>query len=51
MKLSFRYVDFLLFHLINYLIIKVIYSPTNPHVIVLKTLLKFTLQQLRRVSV
>jgi len=33
------------------MIIKVIYSPTNAQVIVLKTILKFTLQQLRHVSV
>ena len=32
-------------------IIKVFYSPTNAQVIVLKTILKFTLKQLRHVSV
>ena len=32
-------------------IIKVIYSPTNAQVVVLKTILKFTLKQLRHVSV
>jgi len=32
-------------------IIKVIYSPTNAQVIVLKTILKYTLKQLRHVSV
>ena len=32
-------------------IIQVFYSPTNAQVIVLKTVLKFTLKQLRHVSV